>query len=38
MTKQDVWNLFKTTGKIEYFIKYQQMVEGKIDRLGDQNN
>lgn len=38
MTRQDLWNLFKLTGKIEYFVKYQQMVEGKIDRLGDQND
>lgn len=38
MTKKDVWNLFKMTGKIEYFIKYQEMVEGKIDKLGNQNN
>lgn len=38
MTKDDVWNLFKTTGKIEYFIKYQQMVERGIDKLGDQND
>ena len=38
MTREDVWNLFKTTGKIEYFIKYQQMVEGKIDTLGNKDN
>lgn len=38
MTSQDVWNLFKKTGKLEYFVKYKQMVEGKIDRLGDQND
>lgn len=38
MTKEDVWNLFKTTGKVEYFIKYQQMTRGGIDKLGDQND
>lgn len=38
MTKDDVWNLFKQTGKVEYFIKYQQMVEGKIDTLGDEED
>lgn len=38
MTKDDVWNLFKQTGKVEYFIKYQQMVEGKIDTLGSKDD
>lgn len=38
MTREDVWNLFKKTGKIEYFIKYQQMVENGVDRIGDQND
>lgn len=35
MKIEDVWNLFKKTGKLEYFIKYRKMVEGKIDTLGD---
>jgi hypothetical protein len=31
MSKDDVWNLFKMTGKIEYYIKYKEMCrEGKI--------
>ncbi len=34
MEKQDLWNLFKETGKIEYYIKYK-MLEGKSDTLGD---
>ena len=38
MTREDVWNLFKKTGKIEYFIKYQQMVDSGVDRIGDQDN
>lgn len=38
MTREDLWNLFKQTGKIEYFVKYQQMVERKIDKIGDQND
>ena len=29
MTKQDLWNLFKMTGKIEYYLKYKE-----IDRRG----
>lgn len=35
MNKEDVWNLFKTTGKLDYYLKYKEMVEGKIDTLGD---
>lgn len=34
MEKQNLWNLFKETGKIEYYIKYK-MIEGKSDTLGD---
>ncbi|MBR2708114.1 MAG: YqzL family protein [Bacilli bacterium] len=29
MTKKDLWNLFKMTGKIEYYLKYKE-----IDRRG----
>lgn len=25
MTKEDVWQLFKLTGKVEYYIKYKEM-------------
>jgi hypothetical protein len=25
MTKEDVWNLFKMTGKVCYYLKYKQM-------------
>lgn len=38
MNKNDVWNMFVNTGKIEYYIKYKQMVDGKIDILGDKND
>lgn len=34
MNINDVWRLFEKTGKIEYYIKYKQMLEGKIDTLG----
>ena len=27
MTKDDLWELFKQTGKIEYYIKYKEMLE-----------
>ena len=26
MTKQDLWNLFKLTGKIEYYLAYKKMI------------
>jgi len=25
MNKSDLWQLFKTTGKIEYYLKYKNM-------------
>lgn len=30
MTKQDVWQMFKLTGKIEYYIKYKEMCKEGI--------
>ena len=35
MNKKDVWNLFVQTGKIEYYIKYKEMEEGKLDTLAN---
>ncbi len=35
MNKKDIWNLFVKTGKLEYYIKYKEMLERKIDTLGD---
>lgn len=30
MKREDVWQLFKMTGKIEYYLKYKKMCkEGK---------
>lgn len=29
MTKEELWNLFKITGKIDYYLEYK-----KIDRRG----
>lgn len=29
MTKEDLWNLFRMTGKIEYYLEYK-----KIDKRG----
>lgn len=33
MNKKDIWNLFKMTGKIEYFLKYNEMKEKGIDSI-----
>lgn len=38
MNKNDIWNLFVQTGKLEYYIKYKEMVEGMIDTIGDKEN
>ena len=27
MTKEDFWELFKQTGKIEYYIRYKELTE-----------
>lgn len=27
MTRNDIWNLFKITGKIEYYLKYKELLE-----------
>ena len=35
MTINDVWSLFKMTGKIEYFLKYIDMKEKGMITLGD---
>lgn len=35
MTINDVWNLFKMTGKVEYFLKYKQMKDLGEVQIGD---
>lgn len=30
MKRQDVWQMFKLTGKIEYYIKYKEMCKEGI--------
>ena len=35
MNQNDVWNLFVKTGKLEYYLKYKDMLEKKVDNLGD---
>lgn len=34
MNINDVWNLFKITGKIEYYLKYKKMKELGEDKIG----
>ncbi len=29
MNEKDIWNLFRLTGKIEYYIKYKDMISEK---------
>ncbi len=33
MNRNDIWNLFKITGKVEYFLKYREMIEKGIDKI-----
>ena len=35
MTKEDIWNLFKKTGDISYYIKYKDMLNKGLDKIGD---
>ncbi len=35
MNINDVWNLFKMTGKVEYFLKYKDMREKGLISLGN---
>ena len=35
MKKEDVWNLFKMTGKIEYYLKYKEMVVKDMSIIGN---
>ena len=34
MTRNDIWNLFKLTGKIEYYLKYKELEEKGEDKIG----
>ena len=38
MNKKLLWDLFKNTGKIEYYIKYKSMLEKGIDKLEDRES
>jgi hypothetical protein len=38
MNKNDIWQLFKNTGKIEYYLKYKSMDNKEIIKQNDQKN
>ena len=38
MDKNDVWNLFKITGKVEYYLKYTQMIKKESGTHGDKRS
>ena len=38
MNINDVWNLFKLTGKIEYYIKYKEMLAKGMSSIGDKES
>ena len=35
MNKDDIWKLFKITGNIDYYIKYKDMIDKGLDKLGN---
>ena len=35
MNKNDIWQLFKTTWKIEYYIKYKNMQNDEVIKEND---
>lgn len=38
MNINDVWNLFKKTGKLEYYLKYNEMKNKGMIYLGDKES
>lgn len=35
MNKNDIWQLFKTTGKIEYYLKFKSMDNNEVIKEND---
>lgn len=31
MNKQLLWNLFRVTGKVEYYLKYKEVEKSEVD-------
>ena len=38
MNKNDLWNLFRLTGKIEYYLKYKEKEEENESRGSNRDN
>ena len=38
MNKEDLWNLFRITGKIEYYLKYKEKEEENESKGSNRNN
>lgn len=38
MTKEDLWNLFKMTGKIEYYLEYKKRSDKNETRGNRRDN
>ena len=35
MNKTELWNLFKLTGNLNYYLKYKEMIDRGLDKIGD---
>lgn len=38
MNKKDLWNLFRLTGKIEYYLKYKEEDKNELRRSNGDNS
>lgn len=38
MNKEDLWNLFRLTGKIEYYLKYKEEDKNELRRSNRDNS
>ena len=38
MNKEDLWNLFRLTGKIEYYLKYKEEDKNELRRSNGDNS
>ena len=38
MNEKDIWDLFKRTGEIKYYIMYRNIIDGKLDKGGNKKN
>lgn len=38
MNKEDIWNLFKITGKINYYLLFKRLEKEEVDYIGNSKN